>query len=92
MIVMRNSPPWARVAGWLGLAGHAFMLIWYLVSELVAPRWAILLLMAVWAGLLVVALLLLRRRPALVPLVPLAAAVIWVGAISAGEAWLGWTA
>jgi hypothetical protein len=33
-----------------------------------------------------------RRRPALVPLVPVAAAVIWFGAITAGEKFLGWTA
>lgn len=92
MSTMEKPPLWARVVGWLGLAGHAFMLFWYAVSGLVAPAWAIVLLFAIWAGLLGVAIRLLRRRPVLVPLVPVAAALIWVGTISAGEAWLGWTA
>ncbi|SDX91742.1 hypothetical protein SAMN05444365_10164 [Micromonospora pattaloongensis] len=89
---MEHAPLWARVVGWLGLAGHAFMLFWYAVSGLVAPSWAIVLLMMVWAGLLAVAVRLLRSRPLLVPLVPIAAAVIWIGALTAGQIWLNWTA
>ncbi|MEV0733471.1 MULTISPECIES: hypothetical protein [Polymorphospora] len=89
---MQNAHPLpARVAGWFGLVAHLATLVWYAASGLLAPGWAVLLLLLVWAGLLVVAIVLLRRRPAYVPLVPVVAALFWFGAISAGEAWLGWT-
>lgn len=88
-----NEPPlWARVAGWLGIAAHAAVLFWYAVSGLVMPAWAVVVLLVVWAVLLVVAIRLLRTRPALVGLIPIAAALIWAGVVSAGDAWLGWTA
>ena len=92
MNTMTNPPPWARIVGWLGLAGHAVMLLWYAASGLVAPTWAVLALLVVWAVLLVAAIRLRRTRPALVPIVPLVAALVWLGAVSAGDAWLGWTA
>lgn len=85
-----NTP--ASVAGWLGLAAHLALFFWYAASGLVAPGWAVAVLLAVWAVLLFVALRLRRARPALVPLVPLAAALIWVCAVAAGDAFLGWTA
>ena len=85
-------PPWARIVGWLGLAGHALMLFWYAASGLVAPAWAVLALLVVWAVLLVVAIRLRRSWPALVPLVPVVAVLIWLGAVSAGDVWLDWTA
>jgi hypothetical protein len=34
----------------------------------------------------------LRRRPLWTLPLPVIAAVIWFGGLSAGEAWLGWTA
>jgi hypothetical protein len=34
---------------------------------------------------------LFRRRSYLVLAVPVVAAVVWFGTLSAGEAWLGWT-
>lgn len=87
-----RTPVWARLLGWLGLAGHAVVFFWYLASGLVAPLWAVIALLVVWAVLLVVAIRLLRTRPVLVLLVPVVAYIIWFAAISAGEAWLGWTA
>jgi hypothetical protein len=90
--VTNPAPLWARIIGWLGLAGHALMLCWYAVSGLVVPAWALLALFVVWMLLLVVAIRLLRSRPALVPVAPVAAALIWLGMVSAGDAWLGWTA
>lgn len=86
------TPVWAQIVGWLGLAAHLVVLIWYAASGLVAPGWAVIALIAVWAGLLVVAIRLLRRRPAWVPAVPAAAVAFWFAAISAGDAFLGWTA
>lgn len=85
-------PLGSRVAGWLGLAAHLLMLVWYAATGLVAPAWAVAGLLVVWLVLLGYGLRLLRRRPAAVPLVPLAAAVIWLAVVSAGDAWLGWTA
>jgi hypothetical protein len=89
---MAPAPLWARVVGWIGLVAHLATLVWYAASGLLAPLWAVVLLLVIWAGLLVVAIQLLRSsRPALTILVPLAATAIWFGVLSAGEAWLGWT-
>jgi hypothetical protein len=82
----------ARIVGWVGLVAHAALFIWYAASGLLAPGWAVGLLLVVWAALLAVAIWLFRTRPVLTPLVPLAAVAFWFAAISAGEAWLGWTA
>ena len=90
---MASAPLWARVVGWIGLVAHLATLIWYAASGLLAPLWAVVLLLVIWAGLLAVAIWLLRsERPALTILVPLASTAIWFGVLSAGEAWLGWTA
>jgi hypothetical protein len=86
------TSPGARVAGWVGLVVHLAFFFWYAASGLVAPTWAVVVLLAVWVALLCVAVWLLRTRPVLVLLVPLAAALIWFGAVSAGDALLGWTA
>ncbi|MEU2615583.1 hypothetical protein ABZ570_29010 [Micromonospora sp. NPDC007271] len=75
-----------RVVGWLGLAAHLAVGFWYAASGLVVPGWALAGLLVVWAVLLV------RRRPALVPLAPLSAVLVWLAVVSAGGAWLGWTA
>ncbi|MFE9690339.1 hypothetical protein [Micromonospora sp. NPDC005806] len=65
---------------------------WYAASGLVAPADAVVGLLPVWLGLLAVAVRLMHRRPALVSLVPLSAALIWLAVVSAGGRWLGWTA
>lgn len=82
----------ALIAGWVGLLGHLATLVWYMASGLVAPGWAVIALLVIWLGLLGLAVYLLRTRPAWVLAVPVLSALIWFGAISAGEAWLGWTA
>ena len=52
----------------------------------------ILVLLVVWLTLLVLSIQLLReRRPLWVFPVPFVAFLIWFAALSAGEAWLGWT-
>ncbi|HEX6967208.1 MAG TPA: hypothetical protein VF174_00040 [Micromonosporaceae bacterium] len=89
---MADKSVWARVLGTVGLVGHVFLFFWYLASGLLAPLWAVIGLLAVWAALLGVGIRLMRTRPLLVLLVPVAAFLIWVVVISAGERWLGWTA
>ncbi|WP_143194122.1 hypothetical protein [Micromonospora sp. CB01531] len=81
-----------RVVGWFGLAAHLAVGFWYAASGLVVPGWALAGLLVVWAVLLAVGIRLLRRRPVFVPLVPLAAMLVWLAVVSAGGAWLGWTA
>ncbi|MEV4411999.1 hypothetical protein [Catellatospora sp. NPDC049609] len=90
---MAESPSLAaKVVRVLGIVAHLVLLPYYLASGLVAPLWAVILLLAVWAALLFTAIHLWSARPFLVPLVPIAAVAIWFAAISAGETWLGWTA
>jgi len=81
-----------QIAWWIGLIAHLATLIWYAASGLVAPGWAVVVLLVIWALLLVVGLWLRTRRPYLMLLIPVLAAVIWFAAISAGERFLGWTA
>ena len=87
------APPWwAKVIGWVGLILHLTLLFWYVAGGLLAPGWAVVTLLLIWAALLVVAIRLRRRRPLFVPLVPIVGLIVWISAISAGEAWLNWTA
>jgi hypothetical protein len=90
---MREEPSAAaRVVGAIGLVAHLAMFVWYAASGLVAPGWAVAVLLVVWALLLAFGVWLWLRRPAFVPLVPVVAAAIWLAAVSAGGAFLGWTA
>ena len=82
----------ALIAGWAGLLAHLATLVWYLASGLVAPGWAVVVLLLIWLALLGLAIYLLRTRPVWVLVVRVLAAAVWFGAVSAGEAWLGWTA
>jgi hypothetical protein len=87
-----TRPWWQWVLGWLGLAALLVTLIFYASSGLLAPAWAVAMLLAIWLVLLVLAIQLLRaRRPLLVLPIPVAAWLIWFGVLSAGENWLGWT-
>jgi hypothetical protein len=85
-------PWWQWLLGWLGFAALLATLVFYVASGLLAPAWAVVLLLVVWLALLVVAIGLLRRRqPLWVLLTPIAAWLIWFAALTAGETWLGWT-
>jgi hypothetical protein len=87
-----NRPWWQWALGWLGLAAHLVTVVFYAASGLLAPAWAVAILCVIWLTLLAVAIWLLRtRRPLYVLLVPIAAWLIWFGALTAGENWLGWT-
>ena len=87
-----TRPWWQWALGWVGLAAHLATLVFYAASGLLAPGWAVALLLVIWLALLGVAIWLLRtRRPLLVLVVPVVAWLIWFGVLSAGERWGGWT-
>jgi hypothetical protein len=64
----------------------------YAASGLVAPAYGVVLLMAIWLVLLVVAFRWWTRRPALVPVVPVVALVLLFAVVWVGGAFLGWSA
>lgn len=61
-------------------------------SGLLAPRWAVVALHLLWVAAVVVLVAVARRRPLFTPLVPVTNTLLWWAGISAGGAWLGWTA
>lgn len=61
-------------------------------SGLLAPLWAIVVLGVLWLLSVAVLWATARRKPLATPLVPAVNALLWWAAMSAGEAWLGWTA
>lgn len=64
----------------------------YLASGLMAPPWAIAVLVLVWLVLFGLGCAWFRRRPLWILAHPLIAPVVWFGGLGAGEAWLEWTA
>lgn len=64
----------------------------FFAAGLVAPLWAVVGFILVWVSLFVLGCLWFRRKPLRTLLLPVAAAAVWIGGMSAGEAWLGWTA
>ena len=76
----------------LALALHLVALWPYLLTGLLAPHWAVLTGLAVWALLGVAAVAVHRRRGAVSALVPLAAVVLWVVLLTLGERTLAWVA
>jgi hypothetical protein len=81
-----------RFLAWIGIVGHVAVLFLYVISGLVMPVWAVGVLLVIWAGLLAVAIALLRSRPPWTVVIPVGALAIWLAVVSAGDAWLGWTA
>lgn len=79
------------VAG-LGTVLLVVLLPFYLASGLMAPAWAIIVLLFIWVGLFVLALRWFRQHPFRVIALPVLAAALWFGTLYAGEALLGWTA
>ena len=64
----------------------------YLVSGLLAPRTAVVLLAVWWVVLTAVGVWLAMRRSYLMLLVPVVAAATWFGVMILGDLVLGWTA
>ena len=63
----------------------------YAASGLMAPLWAIVVLLLVWLGLFVLAIYWFRAHPMRVLALPVVAVVIWFATMYAGEQYLGWT-
>jgi hypothetical protein len=63
----------------------------FFAAGLLAPAWAVVLLALVWLTLFVLGCLWFRRHPWRTLPLPVVAAIVWFGGLSAGEAWLGWT-
>lgn len=83
-----------RPSSWSGLlAGllHLGVLPFFAAAGLLAPGWAVGVLLVVWALLAVALVVLVRRRSPLALLVPAVAVALWFGALTAGEQLLGWT-
>lgn len=78
---------------WVALAAllHLVAGFFYLSSGLVAPLWAVVLLLAIWVALSVV-LYRMRTAGPKTLLVPVAAAGIWFFTLWLGQALLNWTA
>jgi hypothetical protein len=91
MTTERSRVPGYIAAG-LAMAAMAVIGLFYVSAGLVAPLWAVILLMIIWVGLVVIGVLWFRRRPFLVLLLPVIAVLVWFGVITLGEQLLGWTA
>jgi len=91
MTTERSRLPGYIAAG-LAMAALAVIGVFYVSAGLVAPLWAVILLMMFWVALVVVGVLWFRRRPFLVLILPVLAVLVWFGALTLGERLLGWTA
>ncbi|GEP39563.1 hypothetical protein NPS01_32260 [Nocardioides psychrotolerans] len=84
----RTVEPWPFVG--MILMAAAFFL--YAASGLVAPWWGVVLLVLVWIALFVLCCAWWTPHPRRLVWVALFAFVFWFGALTAGGAFLGWTA
>jgi hypothetical protein len=83
-----------KVSPWpfVGMAGMACVFFLYAASGLLAPWWAVVMLLVLWALALFVATAWWSLHPTWVPWIPVALAAFWFVAMNAGGALLGWTA
>ncbi|EAP99422.1 hypothetical protein JNB_04600 [Janibacter sp. HTCC2649] len=81
-----------RVVATLGVLGLVAALPFYVSSGLVAPLWAIVVLLLIWAVLAVCSVRWFTRRPWVVLLLPFIAAAVWFATITFGEQVLDWQA
>lgn len=88
----KGRPITETLARWLGLILFLPVSWLYLVSGLVAPFWAVLVLWATWLVILAGIIKAWRTRPWLVLAAPLVAFLIWAGVLWFGDQFLGWTA
>ena len=82
------TSPWPFV----GMAGMACVFFLYAASGLLAPWWAVVVLLVLWALLLFLATAWWSLHPTWVPWIPVFAVGLWFVVMNAGGAWLGWTA
>ena len=83
---------WRRWGPWVGAAGMLVALWFYLFVGLVAPWWAVPLMLLLWLGLALVAWNSQPDRPWVALAMPVLAMGLWFGIVLAGGAWFGWTA
>lgn len=76
---------------WIAIAMHLTFGFPYLFSGLLAPLWAVAILVLIWLALGVL-LVKTRGNSPRDLWAPVLAAAIWLGAMSAGDALLGWSA
>ena len=76
----------------IGIAGIAVMAFLYFASGLVAPLWAVIVLNIIWLAHLVLGCKWFMKHPLRVFFLPISLAIIWFGALTAGETFLDWTA
>ena len=75
----------------LALVLHLVALWPYTVSGLVAPGWAVLSMLGLWALLGLVTVAVHRRWGAVATVVPPLAVALWFALLTLGEQQLGWT-
>lgn len=82
------------VSGWafVGLILMAASFFLYGASALVAPWWAVAVLMLVWVAQLVLCLSWFERRPTWLPAVGVFSVVLWFLALVGGAVFLDWSA
>lgn len=72
------------------MAGMACTFFLYAASALVAPWWAVVVLLLVWLFLFVVACAWWTPHPGRLPWLALATAALWFAAVLGGAFLLGW--
>ena len=87
-----RGPLGPLVVGVLAGIAHLVPGMFILVSGLVAPLWAVLLMALVWSVLLMVLVTLVGRRSWWTPVIPVLAAAFCLGTVLLGEALFGWSA
>jgi hypothetical protein len=80
------------VWGFVGLIGMVASFFLYAASGLVAPYWAVGVLLAVWLVMFVITCRWFMPHPRRTVVMPVLALAIWFGAITAGGVFLDWTA
>ena len=87
-IQRRRVSPW----GFVGLGGMVAVFFLYAASGLVAPWWAVGVLLVLWLVMLVTVCRWFVPYPKRTLVMPVVALLVWFGAVTAGGAFLGWTA
>lgn len=88
-----NRVKMERLSVWplLGMAGLGCVFFLYVGTWLVAPWWATLGMLAIWAGFLALGLRWWSTHPGRLMLLPPAAMLVWVVLINTGARQLGWS-
>lgn len=83
-----------RPSTWTGILAALLQLAtlpYYAASGLLAPGWAVVGLLVLWALLTAALVVVVRRRSPFALLIPLGAVALWFLLLTLGEQLLGWT-